>query len=885
MNHFKMFIGGEFVDALSGKTVETLDPGTGKAFSTVAYGDEREAQAAIDAARTAFDSGVWSGLEPKERSRIMIDFADRLNQSAPKIAMHESLDSGAIINRTKGEVFLLSCMIRNLAKYAADSFPWKEDISIAGNPFFPARNHVYREPMGVCVGIIPWNFPLTMAVWKLAMSLITGNTLVLKPASDTPLSALCVAEVIQQSKIPAGVVNILIGSGGVMGKTLCESPRVDKIAFTGSTEVGKNIMKMGAETIKKVTLELGGKSANVVLEDANIDLAIDGGLFATFFHSGQICESGTRLLVSEKIYDEYLDKLHKRVAEINIGYQLDPRTQMGPIISANQLASIENYVDIGKNEGAHLFYGGERPEGEAFANGFYYKPTIFTEVKNSMRIAQEEIFGPVVCVIPFKDDEEAVAIANDSIYGLGGGIWSMDLARAEKMAAKIKTGTLWINDYHVFGDYCPFGGYKQSGIGRELGHHGLEEYTEVKRVHVAGEGNPQNKRNLQMMFSYGKNQSFRFMGPTKVLAGPGSIGNLSIELFNMKKQRAVIITDSGIKNAGILSQVEPVLGEYLAGVFTEVEADSGLSLVDRAVAYCREVGADSIISLGGGSSIDTAKAVAVTLTQGGKVIENMSILRLNSKQIPHISIPTTAGTGSEVTNVAVILNENIGSKTYVVENAIFPDVAILDPHLTLGLPKGLTASTGMDALTHAIEAVCSRGNNPICDAYGLQAIRLVNEHLPKVIEDGSNLESRLQMQVASTMAGWAFTIAQVGLVHAIAHTVGAKFHVHHGTVCGIFLPHVMRFNSSFCPQQFEKIAKAFDLSPGEITSENAAGLAADAVTDLMRKIDHPLTLQELNVTIDNPQAIAMLTMADAACMSNARPVTGPDQVVELFAVV
>ena len=734
VEHFRMYIGGEFADALSGRTRESIDPGTGLPFATVAYGDASDAVAAIDVARITFDSGIWSGLDQEKRSRVIMDFSDRLTKYIVKTASYESMDSGGIINRTGAEVIGASMTARNLAWYAAHEFKWHEEVRVPASLASPGRNYIRREPVGVCAGIIPWNFPFGMAMWKILHAIIMGNSIVLKPASDTLISALIIAEVIAESAIPQGVVNIVTGPGSEVGEALCRSEKVDKIAFTGSTEVGRSIMKMGADTIKKVTLELGGKSANIILPDANMDLAVDGGLFGTFFHSGQICESGTRILVHKSIYQEYVDRFIEKASRIRIGYQLDPETQMGPLVSEVQRATTERYVKIGLDEGAHLAFGGKRPEGDLYATGFYYMPTVFTEVDNAMRIAREEIFGPVVCIMPFEDDDEAVSIANDSIYGLAGGVFGNDIGRAQRIAHQIKTGTMWINDYHSFADLMPFGGYKQSGIGRELGEYGLSEYTQIKRVHVCPHSSGIQKYTFPIMFDYPQPaDSFAFEGPTRVVAGPDSIIALQYEISRLNCRRAVIITDRGIRDAGLLDKVEKAAGNLCAGVFDGVVEDSGYRVVDKAVEFCRSVNADILISLGGGSSIDTAKAAAVTLTNGGNAMDNITIYKLVDPVMPHIAIPTTAGTGSEVSNIAVIKNEDIGRKFNIAEFTIAPNVAILDPHLTTGLPRRLTAATGMDALSHAIDGMCSIMRNPVCSGHGLNAIRMIAKSLPTVV--------------------------------------------------------------------------------------------------------------------------------------------------------
>ena len=396
MDHYKLFIDGEFVDARDGKTFESIDPGTGLPIATVARAGKADAEAAIEAARRAFDKGDWSGLDPAARAAKIYDFADRVMQQGLRLAVTESMDSGQVIGLAKFMPMLGSGILRNLAYYAATKFPWEEEIPYSGNVFAPGRDFIRREPIGVCVGIIPWNFPMSMAFWKISHAIIMGNTIVLKPASATSLSALIIAECAQAAGIPKGVINILAGPGGELGKVLCTHPSVDKVAFTGSTEVGREIMRMASDTVKKVTLELGGKSPNIILDDADMDLAVEGACFGTFFHQGQICESGTRVLVSSKIYDEFIDKMKKRTERLRIGYQLQPTTHLGPLVNEVQLATVERYVKLGKEEGAEMLTGGKRAEAQGIKGGFYYAPTIFANVKNKMRIAQEEIFGPVV---------------------------------------------------------------------------------------------------------------------------------------------------------------------------------------------------------------------------------------------------------------------------------------------------------------------------------------------------------------------------------------------------------------------------------------------------------------------------------------------------------
>src|SRR5664279_1373132 len=472
----------------------------------------------------------------------------------------ESMDSGQIIGLSKFWGMLASGTLRNLGYYAATEFPWEEEIPFSGNVFAPAREYIRREPIGVCVGIIPWNFPISMASWKIAHAIIMGNTIVLKPASVTPLTALIMAEAAQAAGIPPGVINVLTGPGAELGNTLCTHPDVDKIAFTGSTVVGAHIMRLASDTVKKVTLELGGKSANIILDDADPDLAVEGAIFGTFFHQGQVCESGTRV----------------------------------------------------------------HPPG--FEGGFYYAPTIFANVRNDMRIAQEEIFGPVVCVERFDSDEEAVTIANDSMYGLAGGVFSNNYARAERIARQVRTGTMWINNFHIFADFAPFGGYKQSGVGRELGGVGLAEYTQVKRIHMNAAASRTANFTMNLFSDDPRVDTLQYKAPTNVLAGHGTLAGLPQAVVSLGCRRAMILTDAGVRQAGLTQLVQNALCDFCVGVFDDIPADSDLATVDLATAKARELGADCIVSVGGGSVIDTAKAVCVTLKNGGEANDHIALM-------------------------------------------------------------------------------------------------------------------------------------------------------------------------------------------------------------------------------------------------------------------
>ncbi len=481
VQHFKSYIGGEWVEAASGETFDVINPADGQVCATVPKGDREDAQRAISAAREAFDAGAWSGMEPEERKRILGQVIEKFAMAEDELATMETMQSGMTIRATS--TFVIGYCINHWDYFANQSTrPTQEALEPVSYPTH-SYNFALREPIGVCTGIIPWNFPLVMAVWKLAPALAMGNTCVLKPASNTPFTALKLAELLDETELPKGVVNVITGGGSTVGEELASNPEVDKVSFTGSTVVGRRIMQLASSTVKKTTLELGGKSPNIVYEDADMDQAVDGALWATFFHQGQVCESGTRLLLPESIHDEFVERLVERAKSIKVGDPMDYETDMGPLVSAAQLETVENYVRIGKEEGAKLVCGGSRITGDGLDQGYYFEPTIFTEVDNSMAIAQEEIFGPVLSVIKFKDDADAIRIANDSIYGLASGVWSSDPDRCLETAKALRAGTVWINDYHLLNCIAPFGGYKQSGVGRELGSYGLDEYTEVKHVH------------------------------------------------------------------------------------------------------------------------------------------------------------------------------------------------------------------------------------------------------------------------------------------------------------------------------------------------------------------------------------------------------------------
>jgi aldehyde dehydrogenase (NAD+) len=473
----KMLIDGKWVAAASGKTFATVNPATGETLANVAEGDAEDVERAVRAARRAFDDGPWSRTAPTDRVKILLRAADLIEQNAAELAQLETLDNGKSINESLNvDIPSAAGTFRYYAGWVDKSY----GQTIPSDPSF--FNFTLREPVGVCGQIIPWNFPLLMAAWKLGPALACGNTVILKPAEQTPLSALRLGELLQEAGLPDGVLNIVPGFGPTAGGAMVRHPLIDKIAFTGSTDVGKEIHRETAGTLKRVSLELGGKSPNIVFADADVEAAVQGALMGVFFNQGQVCCAGTRLFVEQTMHDEFADTLAKHAGSIPQGPGIDPSSQIGPLVSKEQLDRVTSYLDIGKKEGAKAIAGGERNTGPGLEKGYFVKPTVFTGVKNDMRIAQEEIFGPVVSVIPFKDESDAVLQGNNTFYGLAAGVWTKDVSKAHRVARSIRAGTLWVNCYNVFGASAPFGGYKQSGYGRELGSYSLDLYTQIKTV-------------------------------------------------------------------------------------------------------------------------------------------------------------------------------------------------------------------------------------------------------------------------------------------------------------------------------------------------------------------------------------------------------------------
>lgn len=480
MKEYKMYIDGQWCDASDGKTVNVINPATEEYFARTPSASKEDVERAIQAAHNSFEKGDWRNMQPAERSRIMLDIVKKIREKTADFAKLETENNG----------FPARLCAPVIIGGAVNRFEW---FAKAANRVFEdplplfrgaamAMPYIKREPVGVCAQIIPWNSPTLLGAMGLGGPLATGNSLVIKPSILTPCTLLEMVKLIDESEVPKGVVNIVTGPGGAIGDVLASHPLVDKVTFTGSNEIGKRVLSLAAETIKKATMELGGKSALIILDDCDMDLAVAAAVYGCYVNSGQICYATTRALVPESMYNEFVQKLVEKVKKLTVGDPTDINNVMGPLVSVNQKTTVERYIKIGVQEGATLACGGGRPKG--LDKGFYIEPTVFADVDNRMTIAQEEIFGPVLCVIKYKGDDEAVRIANDSRYGLLGAVFGKNIERAIGIGEKLRTGNVWINELHSISMDLPYGGVKQSGIGRERGEGLINEYTEVKSIQI-----------------------------------------------------------------------------------------------------------------------------------------------------------------------------------------------------------------------------------------------------------------------------------------------------------------------------------------------------------------------------------------------------------------
>ncbi|PDY48339.1 aldehyde dehydrogenase family protein [Bacillus pseudomycoides] len=484
MLDLKMYLNGEWRDSSNQEKRPIINPANGKVIAYAPEGTIEDAKYAIEVARATFDSGIWSETSAAERASYLFKIADEIDKNLKELARLETMDNGKTYREAEGDIGDAAACFRYYAGLITK--PDGQTYHVAD----PMQAMVVREPVGVCGLIVPWNYPLLMSVWKIAPALAAGNTIVFKPSEVTPITATKLFEIMKKVELPKGVANMVMGAGPIVGNEIAASNKVDMISFTGGTKTGKHIMRTAADNMKKISLELGGKSPNIIFADADFETAVDYALFGIYAGAGQVCSAGSRILVEESVYDRFVNRFVERAKRINVGPGDNPESEMGPLVSQEHMEKVLRYIEIGKDEGAEIVCGGKRILADGKGNGFFIEPTVFVNVKPDMRIVQEEIFGPVVVIRKFKDEQEAIELANGTDYGLAGGVFTVDGAKAMRVIRKLRAGITWINSYHPTYNEAPWGGYKQSGIGRSLGTFGLEEFQEIKQININLEVEP-----------------------------------------------------------------------------------------------------------------------------------------------------------------------------------------------------------------------------------------------------------------------------------------------------------------------------------------------------------------------------------------------------------
>ncbi|WP_410981851.1 aldehyde dehydrogenase family protein [Bacillus cereus] len=484
MLDLKMYLNGEWKDSSNQEKRPIINPANGKVIAYAPEGTIEDAKYAIEVARAAFDSGIWSETSAAERASYLFKIADEIDKNLEELARLETMDNGKTYREAEGDIGDAAACFRYYGGLITK--PDGQTYHVAD----PMQAMVVREPVGVCGLIVPWNYPLLMSVWKIAPALAAGNTIVFKPSEVTPITATKLFEIIEKVELPKGVANMVMGAGPTVGNEIAASGKVDMISFTGGTKTGKHIMRTAADNMKKISLELGGKSPNIIFADADFETAVDYALFGIYAGTGQVCSAGSRILIEESVYDKFVSCFVERAKQINVGPGDNPESEMGPLVSQEHMEKVLRYIEIGKDEGAEIACGGKRILTDGKGDGFFIEPTVFVNVKPDMRIVQEEIFGPVVVIQKFKDEQEAIELANGTDYGLAGGVFTVDGAKAMRVIRKLRAGITWINSYHPTYNEAPWGGYKQSGIGRSLGTFGLEEFQEIKQININLEVEP-----------------------------------------------------------------------------------------------------------------------------------------------------------------------------------------------------------------------------------------------------------------------------------------------------------------------------------------------------------------------------------------------------------